>query len=58
MRRRMKRWTANSTHVRVCRRCRTQVAPSDNPRYKWQCFNCDEDLFNFETELIKRGADQ
>jgi hypothetical protein len=58
MKRRMKRWTANATHVRICRRCGTQVEPSNNPRYKWQCLNCDEDLYNFETELIKRGIDQ
>lgn len=38
---------------RVCKRCNTKVRKSDNPEYSWQCMNCDEDLYDFETTVIE-----
>ena len=35
---------------RICRRCRSPVWKSDNPKYSFQCLECDEDLFEFETD--------
>ena len=36
---------------RVCRRCKSPVHYSDNPEYKYQCFQCEEDLYEFEADL-------
>lgn len=33
---------------RVCSRCKAKVWKSDNPEYSYQCFECDEDLYEFE----------
>lgn len=46
--------------IRVCRRCGNVVIESECDRadengkkyYVYQCLNCDEDLFEFETEII------
>jgi hypothetical protein len=35
--------------ARLCNRCNKPVYKSDNPEYSYQCFNCDEDLYEFET---------
>ena len=42
-----------ATYYRVCSRCGTRVEPTPVEDYDWYCPNHDEDLFNFETELIK-----
>ena len=39
--------------IRICRRCKSPVFKSDNPEYSYQCFTCDEDLYEFETEEEK-----
>ena len=36
-------------YVRRCNKCNSIVKPSDNIKYDWQCLECDEDLFEFET---------
>ena len=41
---------------KVCNRCGCRVWKSYNPNYKYQCFNCDEDLFSFEVR--QRGNDE
>ena len=28
-----------------CPRCGHLMQPSDNPDYKWQCYECDEDFY-------------
>lgn len=38
-----------ANYVRRCNRCGNVVIPSDNNKYDWQCLNCDEDLYEFET---------
>ena len=38
-------------HERICRRCKSSVFISENPRYVYECRVCDEDLYSFETEL-------
>jgi DNA-directed RNA polymerase subunit RPC12/RpoP len=35
----------------VCNRCGCRVFPSDNPEYKYQCYNCDEDLDGWEVRI-------
>ncbi len=40
------RWYENTDMV--CRRCGHPVYKSDNPKYSYQCFYCDEDLYEFE----------
>ena len=32
----------------VCRRSGHPVYVSDNPKYSYQCFHCDENLYSFE----------
>jgi len=32
----------------TCRRCNSKVYPSSTEGYKYQCFDCDEDLLSFE----------
>ena len=42
---------ASLTFVRSNKRCRfcgASLFPSDNPDYDWQCFQCDEDFYDFE----------
>jgi ribosomal protein S27AE len=34
---------------RFCHRCGSAVYLADNPDYGYQCFACDEDLYEFET---------
>ena len=36
-------------YVRRCNRCGSIVIPSENEEYDWQCMDCDEDLYGFET---------
>lgn len=38
---------------RVCLRCGNEVEKSELADYSYQCFECDEDLFEFETEVIE-----
>ena len=42
------KWYENTDMI--CRRCGSPVYKSDNPEYAFQCFYCDEDLFEFEVE--------
>ena len=42
------RWYQNTGLF--CRRCHRPVYKSDNSKYSYQCFYCDEDLFPFEAE--------
>jgi len=45
-------WRASmKLQERICRRCGERVEKSDNPDYSYQCFSCDEDLYEFETEI-------
>ena len=37
-----------------CNKCGKEVRKSNNPNYKYQCDNCDEDLFAFETHTKSR----
>lgn len=40
-----------SAHIQratLCPRCGQPVIPSDNPEYRYQCLNCDEDFYMFE----------
>jgi len=39
--------------VRVHNRCGSLVQRSDNKEYEYQCCDCDEDLFRFETHQIE-----
>lgn len=49
----------SEVRLRVCRKCGNVVIESECDRvdengkkyYPYQCLNCDEDLFEFETEL-------
>ena len=41
---------------KVCNRCGCRVWKSYNPEYKYQCFNCDEDLYSFEVR--QRGKNE
>lgn len=34
----------------VCRRCGYPVYESDIPEYSYQCFSCDENMYNFEVK--------
>lgn len=36
--------------VGVCRFCGSPLFVSDDDEYTYQCFNCDEDYYNFEQE--------
>ena len=51
-----KKWKIGGKHYkdtgRVCRKCKARVWKSNNPEYKYQCFECDEDLYKFETEKV------
>lgn len=38
--------------IRVCRRCHTAVIPTKTPGYAFACPEHDEDLYDFETELV------
>jgi DNA-directed RNA polymerase subunit RPC12/RpoP len=37
---------------RICSRCGNEVVESEVEGYQYQCVECDEDLYTFETELI------
>lgn len=37
--------------TRCCNRCQNEVAKSQLKQYAYQCFECDEDLYEFETHL-------
>jgi hypothetical protein len=34
---------------RRCKKCNAVVFPSELPEYTYECFDCDEDLYEFET---------
>ena len=38
---------------RVCRRCGNPVYKSDVDDYPYVCYHCDENMYSFETEVIK-----
>lgn len=38
---------------RYCNKCKSEVTKSDLEEYSYQCMNCDEDLYEFETSLQK-----
>lgn len=38
---------------RVCRRCGNPVYKSDVDDYSYVCYHCDENMYEFETEVIK-----
>lgn len=48
-------------NIRLCKKCGNIVTKSECNRtdengkkyYPYQCINCDEDLFEFETELYE-----
>lgn len=40
--------------IRVCLRCGNKVEESELKDYSYQCLECDEDLFEFETEIVER----
>ena len=42
-----------NNRIRVCRRCGSKVRKSDLEEYSYQCDECDEDLYEFETELVE-----
>ena len=51
---RMKRWIKQllcilGIEIVRCNRCHSVVEPSELPDYTYQCFECDEDLYTFET---------
>ena len=35
--------------MRLCKNCGKRLVKSDNEEYSWQCKNCDEDFYDFET---------
>ncbi|WP_291566866.1 MULTISPECIES: hypothetical protein [unclassified Clostridium] len=37
---------------RVCKKCGHKVTKSELEEYPFQCNNCDEDLYSFETDII------
>jgi len=38
-----------------CNRCNSTVEPSELKDYTYQCLECDEDLFTFETYVERKG---
>ena len=40
---------------RVCQNCLEEVKKSRNPDYPYECMNCDEDMFSFETIEVNDG---
>lgn len=40
--------------VRVCSRCGTRVKKTTTPGYKFYCPEHDEDLYEFETEVVRK----
>lgn len=38
---------------RICVKCSHEVIESELEEYEYQCLECDEDLYKFETELIE-----
>lgn len=38
-----------SEETKYCNRCDSEVAGSELEEYSYQCFECDEDLYAFET---------
>ncbi|MBQ7818580.1 MAG: DUF4314 domain-containing protein [Bacteroidales bacterium] len=41
----------NPKPVQRCNRCHSPVITSDTPGYKYQCLECDEDLYEIETYI-------
>lgn len=39
--------------VVVCNHCKTKVYPSNSQEYAYQCFECDEDLYTIETQVME-----
>lgn len=39
---------------RICRKCGQVVSKSDLEEYSYQCENCDEDLYEFETLVVEK----
>lgn len=39
--------------VIVCNHCKTKVYPSNSQEYAYQCFECDEDLYTIETQVME-----
>lgn len=39
--------------VVVCNHCKTKVYPSNSQEYAYQCFECDEDLYTIETQIME-----
>lgn len=42
---------------RRCNRCNSKVEKSDLKEYSYQCFDCDEDLYTFETYVNKEKVE-
>lgn len=42
----------NVAKIRVCKRCNFEVTTSQVEGYSFSCNECDEDLFEFETEMV------
>jgi len=38
--------------IHICNRCKEKVYPSEIKWYSFECDNCDESLFSFETTKI------
>lgn len=43
-----------SNRSRVCARCHSEVEVSPVEGYSWYCPRHDEDLYNFETEVLDK----
>ena len=39
----------------VCKKCGREVVKSELKEYSYQCVECDEDLYEFETELVEES---
>lgn len=50
----MKQTKKRTELVRVCNRCGTRVKKTNVTGYRFYCPECDEDLYEFETETKKK----